>query len=360
MKKVNLKKKTSALVICAVVLLCSLMFQTTLAVKDAADITAQLHPSVTITVDGTDKTFYNAAGQETHPILYNSTYYLPIRAIGELMGRNVNWDQSTLTVTLSSPRTSDTVTGKPDTEAKDTEISAQLRPDFTVIVDGVKRTFTDANGQTVYPLLYNGSVYLPLRAIGNLSGYAVSWEAKTDTISLTTSSDSSLVTDADSFGTTSSKPSTAYIGETKAKDIALADAGLDESQVTFVRVKLDYDDGRAEYEIEFYKDHTEYDYEIDAISGKIISYDYDAEYYTPSTSASTSSSYIGEEKAKSIALAEVPGANADHIYKLHLDIDDGRAEYDVKIYYNNMEYEFEIDASTGKILSKDIESRYDD
>ena len=42
-----------------------------------------------------------------------------------------------------------------------------------------------------------------------------------------------------------------------------------------------------------------------------------------------------------------------------LDWDDGRAEYEVKIYYGTMEYEFEIDAYSGAIISRDVESIYD-
>ena len=66
-----------------------------------------------------------------------------------------------------------------------------------------------------------------------------------------------------------------YIGEARAKDIALENAGLSESQVTFTKTKLDHDDGRAEYEIEFVSDDTEYEYEIDAVSGQILDYDRD-------------------------------------------------------------------------------------
>lgn len=66
-----------------------------------------------------------------------------------------------------------------------------------------------------------------------------------------------------------------YIGEARAKDIALENAGVSESQVTFTKTKLDYDDGIAEYEIEFVSDDTEYEYEIDAVSGQILDYDRD-------------------------------------------------------------------------------------
>ena len=45
--------------------------------------------------------------------------------------------------------------------------------------------------------------------------------------------------------------------------------------MTFTKTKLDHDDGRAEYEIEFVSDDTEYEYEIDAVRGQILDYDRD-------------------------------------------------------------------------------------
>ena len=62
------------------------------------------------------------------------------------------------------------------------------------------------------------------------------------------------------------------IDEAGAKEIALAHAGLKESDVDFIRVRLDYDDRRQEYEVEFYRGNVEYDYDIDALTGEIVSY----------------------------------------------------------------------------------------
>lgn len=65
--------------------------------------------------------------------------------------------------------------------------------------------------------------------------------------------------------------------EDEALEIALKDAGLTADQVTRLRVRLDYDDGQPEYEVEFYHDGWEYDYEIHAETGKIRSRDKDRE-----------------------------------------------------------------------------------
>ena len=66
-----------------------------------------------------------------------------------------------------------------------------------------------------------------------------------------------------------------FIGKAKAKKIALKDAGLSASQVWFKKAKLDYDDGRYIYDIEFMHGYTEYDYEIHASKGRILDRDID-------------------------------------------------------------------------------------
>ena len=154
---------------------------------------------------------------------------------------------------------------------------------------------------------------------------------------------------------------TASITAERAQQIALNHAGLSSSQVSFVRAHLDWEDGRRVYEVEFYNtsNYTEYDYEIDASSGDILSYDHEAEYYQrPSTGTGSSggSAAISTEQAKQIALARVPGATD---IRIHLDRDDGRLEYEGSIYYGSWEYEFTIDATTGAIREWERDSIYD-
>lgn len=60
--------------------------------------------------------------------------------------------------------------------------------------------------------------------------------------------------------------------------------------------------------------------------------------------------YIGIDRARAIALSRVKGANSSHVRKLKLDYDDGRPVYEGEIRYKGWEYEFEIDAVTGRVL----------
>ena len=153
--------------------------------------------------------------------------------------------------------------------------------------------------------------------------------------------------------TPAANTSAGAITEDQAREIALTNAGLTSDQVTFLRSKLDYDDGRRVYDIEFYTaDYTEYDYEIDADTGTILSYDFDAEGYTPPASGTTS---ITAEQAQQIALEKVPGATERDIYEFEVDRDDGRLEYEGTIYYDGMEYEFTIDGYSGAVRDWEAE-----
>ncbi len=157
----------------------------------------------------------------------------------------------------------------------------------------------------------------------------------------------------------------AVISEERAKEIALEHAGLEEEDVSFVKSELDYDDGIALYEVEFYgKDYREYDYEISAGTGEIIGLDWDAENYDrknrqpEGTGQSAGSLTMEEAKEKALQTAGVTADQASRM-KIEQDWDDGRMVYEGEFVSGSMEYEFEIDGETGRILDWDEESIYD-
>lgn len=143
-----------------------------------------------------------------------------------------------------------------------------------------------------------------------------------------------------------------YIGSEAAKQAALEHAGLNADDVRFVHADLELDDGSWKYDVEFYKDNIEYDYDIDALTGAVLSFDQDAEHYRNETDASMADEQITEDQAKQIALEYAGVAEGDvQRLKMELDHDDGRTRYEVEWHVGQVEYSCDVDAYTGEILS---------
>ena len=179
----------------------------------------------------------------------------------------------------------------------------------------------------------------------------------------------------DSGSSGSASSASGYIGEDRARSIALEHAGVSASEASGITVKLDRDDGRVEYEVKFLAGTSSYDYEIDATTGAICKAEREEKGGSAgssgsssgssssgssssgsSSSGSSSSDYIGESRAKSIALghAGVSASEASGM-RVKLERDNGRMEYEVEFSVGRREYEYEIDAVTGKILKADSE-----
>ncbi len=154
----------------------------------------------------------------------------------------------------------------------------------------------------------------------------------------------------------------ADIGRDAALEAALKDAGVNEEDTSRLNVSEDMDDGRKVYEIGFDVAEKEYDYEIQASDGAILSSDVETnEGYTAAQNSTqsqqnadnagtgTSDAAVSLEEATKIALDKVPGATEQDI-RINLDYDDGRQKYEGDIIYEQMEYDFEIDANTGEVI----------
>lgn len=225
-------------------------------------------------------------------------------------------------------------------------VTATFRPDMTLQFNGTPYTIRDTNGDVVSPLVYNGTTYLPLSSLGQMLGVQVSWDGATQTV---------IIGNQPASGGNQPSGST-FIGEAKAKEIALSHAGVASSAATFSQVRLDWENGRQVYDVEFWSGTTEYDYEIDAATGDVVSFDQDIENYTipPAPTQPSTGSYISRDQAAQLAQNRAPGAV---LVKLEFDIDDGRAIYEGELRQGRTEYEFEIDAVTGEFLqwSQDLD-----
>ena len=157
----------------------------------------------------------------------------------------------------------------------------------------------------------------------------------------------------------SSAPDSGYLTEEEAKAVALDHAGLAETDLQWINARLEYEKGRAEYDVEFVRTTDtgaeEYDYELDATTGEILSYDYDAEHYNGGQAAASSTatgSAVTADQAKQIALQHAGVAEADcRAMEMETDRDHGRTTYEFSWKVGRTEYEYDIDADTGEILS---------
>ncbi len=106
---------------------------------------------------------------------------MPLRTVGRWMGKNISWDSASRTVFLSGtteksyPCADDDAYHKEGVKYVGATGTATLDKGVKVLVDGKQQTFKNQKGETIYPLLYRNSIYLPLRNIGELTGMDVTW-----------------------------------------------------------------------------------------------------------------------------------------------------------------------------------------
>lgn len=192
------------------------------------------------------------------------------------------------------------------------------------------------------------------------------------------------------------------IGETSAQNYAFVDAGVDPASATILKTEFDFDDGHFVYDIEFVANGYEYDYQVKSSDGTILKRELDpigavltgqgtvqnqtqdssvqnqtqnsdaqnqaqdssAQNQTQNSATESAaansqqaSAQISLDDAKNAALSDAGLSASDVTYtKDRLDYDDGISVYDIEFYTSNQSYDYEIDANTGAIRQKSVES----
>lgn len=145
---------------------------------------------------------------------------------------------------------------------------------------------------------------------------------------------------------TPSEDSTKYISLDEAKKIALKRARVNASKATFTKSKLGTDGKSAHYDIEFTAGNYEYEVEVNAKTGKVTDYEKDRK------SAQPSSKHITAQRATDIALSH---AKLDSASVIDLKVKFNKrlfvSYYEVEFECGNYEYEYKINAKSGKIIS---------
>ena len=162
------------------------------------------------------------------------------------------------------------------------------------------------------------------------------------------------------------KATAARITKEQAKAAALKHAGVKAADAFDIHVELDRENGVEIYEIDFETAEYEYDYHVLAKNGKVVKAEREKQDDRPSsknttkTTESTSSTkkVIGKTNAKAAAFQHA-AVKDSQVFDLEIELDrDGKATvYEVTFETQTLEFEYEIDAYTGKVLSSHSEPR---
>ena len=153
------------------------------------------------------------------------------------------------------------------------------------------------------------------------------------------------------------------IGMDAARTAAEEYAGTTAVDSVTAEVNPELDESPAHYEVELQTAWGEFEYLVDAYTGKVLSGQKDllAAASTPNATAkpsapSEAAQDIGHAKAKSIALNHA-GVSESKAYDMDIELDDedGMLVYEVEFKSGGMEYSYEINAASGAILKHETE-----
>ena len=138
------------------------------------------------------------------------------------------------------------------------------------------------------------------------------------------------------------------VGQSEAEAIALGEAAVKDESVSKIRVKSDNEDGRAVFEIDFSTDRFKYEVVVDKATGSVLEYQEEA--------LVVKDAEISIDDAAALVLSRIEGSSRDSL-RIKQDYENGKLVYEGELFHDGKEYEFEIEASTGRFLEWEIEKR---
>ena len=150
------------------------------------------------------------------------------------------------------------------------------------------------------------------------------------------------------------------IGKDAAAYAAEQYAGTTALDSVTAEVDPELDESPAHYEVELHTAWGEFEYLVDAYTGKVLSGQKDLPATAPvgdeTAKPTAPTGDIGHAKAKSIALNHA-GVSESKAYDMEIELDDedGTLVYEVEFKFGGMEYSYEINAATGAVLKHEAE-----
>ena len=124
-------------------------------------------------------------GAVVEPFIYEGTTYLPLRSVAESLEKNVAWDGEKNLVSLTD--------GAEKKEQQKLEYTPKIAEEtisvtyrnIAVSLNGTALTLQTADQKSAEPFIYEGTTYLPLRAVAEATETEVTWDGETKSIYLT-------------------------------------------------------------------------------------------------------------------------------------------------------------------------------
>ena len=247
-------------------------------------------------------------------------------------------------------------------EDKDTVRAEKLQRELTSAVDGVLQT-SEAKAAVLTQTLTQDAAREQQARENNISSgkaalvnrvLAINPALKFDALAKLSVEELKDLAEAGAPAMPIGKDAAAYAAEQYAGSTAL-------DSVT-AEVDSELDESPAHYEVELHTAWGEFEYLVDAYTGKVLSGQKDllatapAGDETAKPTVPSGGADIGHAKAKSIALNHA-GVSENEAYDMDIELDDedGTLVYEVEFKSGNMEYSYEINAASGAILKHEAE-----
>lgn len=156
----------------------------------------------------------------------------------------------------------------------------------------------------------------------------------------------------DEVSTIGSASTSKYISIDNVKDIVFKHAKVENKNVTNLEIEYDYENGNMIYDVEFHCNNIEYDYEVDAVSGKILK----IEIENNNNNNNSNNKYLSKNKIEEIAIKKA-NVSKYYDYDIEFEFKGGTPIYEVEFETDGAEYEIEIDAKNGNIIKYEVKNK---
>ena len=356
-KTVNRKWTTLVAACFAVMLLCGggVFYQQAHAV--ASVVSLDVNPSIELKVNRSEKVLACAPlNEDAKAILADMSNGADLKgakldvAVNAIVGslvRNGYLDSISSTIMIS-------------VEDKDTTRAEKLQRELTSTVDGVLQT-SEAKAAVLTQTLTQDAAREQQARENNISSGKAALVNRVLTINPSLKFDALAKLSVEELKDLAEAGAPAMpIGKDAAAYAAEQYAGTTALDSVTVEVDPELDESPAHYEVELHTAWGEFEYLVDAYTGKVLSGQKDLPATAPvgdeTAKPTAPTGDIGHAKAKSIALNHA-GVSESKAYDMEIELDDedGTLVYEVEFKFGGMEYSYEINAATGAVLKHEAE-----